>query len=155
MTGAGVPNAVRARFSADPASVPGARWFVANEIRVWGRSDLVEDAELCVSELAANAALHSRSTFMEIALEALERGVRISVEDDGVEPLETVVPGYDFSDVDIDAEIDLEDSVGASLADEATHGRGLAIVSYLAADWGVDRTATGKRVWVELRETSG
>jgi anti-sigma regulatory factor (Ser/Thr protein kinase) len=146
---------VRARFVADPASVPGARWFVANEIRDWGRAALVEDAELCVSELAANAALQSSSTFMEIALEALEGGVRISVEDDGVEPLETVVPGFDFSDVDIDADIDFEEPVGTSLADEATNGRGLAIVSYLAADWGVDQTATGKRVWVELLDTSG
>ena len=36
------------------------------------------------------------------------------------------------------------------LEDEATTGRGLAIVSILASDWGVETTADGKRVWFEV-----
>jgi hypothetical protein len=36
------------------------------------------------------------------------------------------------------------------LEDEPTTGRGLAIVSILATDWGVEVTAEGKRVWAEL-----
>lgn len=144
--------AVSARFVADPSSVPHVRSFVVQEIGGWGRPGLVDDAELCVSELAANAVLHSDSTFMEVALESLARGVRISVEDDGDAALESVTPRVDYSgtDPDFDLDMDLEDEEPAD--DEPTQGRGLAIVSFLASDWGVDQTAGGKRVWVELEE---
>ena len=33
---------------------------------------------------------------------------------------------------------------------DAEHGRGLLIVEALSLRWGVDRTAGGKRVWVEV-----
>jgi two-component sensor histidine kinase len=35
-------------------------------------------------------------------------------------------------------------------APDAPNGRGLAIVTALAEDWGAERTATGKRVWARL-----
>ena len=40
------------------------------------------------------------------------------------------------------------------LADEATTGRGLAIVSILASDWGVESTQGGKRVWFGITDTA-
>ena len=140
-------SALRVRFAADPASVPGARRFIADGLTSWGRTTLLDDATLCVSELAANAALHSASTYMEVALLALDDAVRISVEDDGVTPAEAVVPRPDFPGSEDADELDLDD--------EPTTGRGLAIVSILASDWGVEKLERGKRIWAELTEAAG
>jgi anti-sigma regulatory factor (Ser/Thr protein kinase) len=137
---------VQVRFAADPASVPGARRFVTDGLTSWGLGELVEDATLCVSELAANAALHSGSGFMQIGMRRLDGVVRISVEDEGVVPAQAVVPRPSFPDPD-------DDSDTLRLEDEPTTGRGLAIVSVLASEWGVDETAAGKRVWVDVTHT--
>ena len=131
---------LRVRLAADPVCVSGARRFVSDGLRSWRRPELLDDAELCVSELAGNAVLHSGTTFMEIVLETLHRGVRISVEDDGPTPASAVVPRQPFS----------FDDEGTDLDDEPTTGRGLAIVSILASSWGVELNGAGKRIWAEL-----
>ena len=64
---------VRAQFAADPASVPGIRRFVRDALTPRPDGSLADDAELCVSELAGNAALHSGSTFLEVAVRAGRR----------------------------------------------------------------------------------
>ena len=128
---------LRVRLAADPVSVAGARRFVADGLRTWGRDLLVDDATLCVSELAGNATLHSASTFMEVAMRPVGGAVRISVEDDGATPAAAVAPPV---------------RVGAHSDEQATTGRGLAIVSMLASDWGVETTRRGKRVWAQLVE---
>jgi anti-sigma regulatory factor (Ser/Thr protein kinase) len=136
---------LRVRLAADPASVPGARRFVADGLHSWGLAELVDDTTLCVSELAGNAALHSASTFMEVSLRPLPDGVHLSVEDDGMTPAAAVLPRMDLPDPD-------DPDTGAVLANEPTTGRGLAIVSILASDWGVEVTESGKRVWAHLTE---
>lgn len=133
---------LRLSLAAEPVSVPAARRFVADGLSSWGRSDLLDDAALCVSELAGNAALHTSSTFMHIGLGLHRDVVRVSVEDDGEVPAQAVTPRPSFPDLDDPTELLLED--------EATTGRGLAIVSILASDWGVERTRDGKRVWFEI-----
>jgi anti-sigma regulatory factor (Ser/Thr protein kinase) len=135
---------LRLRLTAEPVSVPAARRFVADGLSTWGLSRLADDATLCVSELAANAALHSASPFMHVTLGRHRDGVRISVEDDGQVPVRAVVPRPSFPDP--------EDPSELVLAEEATTGRGLAIVSILASDWGVETTDSGKRVWFELTD---
>lgn len=142
----GARRDLRVRLAADPVSVPGARRFVADGLVAWGLGDLVDDATLCVSELAGNSALHSASTFMDVAMRVLDDAVRISVEDDGVVPLEAVVPRPSFPDPGDPDDLLLED--------EATTGRGLGIVSILARDWGVEETDGGKRVWVDIDDTT-
>ncbi len=137
-----VGSHLRLSLSAEPVSVPAARRFVADGLSSWGRSDLLDDAALCVSELATNAALHASSAFMHIGL-GLHRGVvRVSVEDDGAVPPQAVTPRPSFPDPGDPAELLLED--------EATTGRGLAIVSIRASAWGVETTRGGKRVWFEI-----
>jgi anti-sigma regulatory factor (Ser/Thr protein kinase) len=132
-------HTVQARFAADPASVPAVRRFVRDAV-VGSAPALAYDAELCVSELAANAALHSGSGFMEVAVRLDPTAVTISVTDEGDTPAEAVVPRLVVSD-------------GAARLDaEATTGRGLGIVSVLAEEWGVEVTPTGKRVWATLGE---
>ena len=140
MSSASPPAELRVRLAADPVCVSGARRFVSDGLRSWRRPELLDDAELCVSELAGNAVLHSGTSFMEIVLQTLHRGVRISVEDDGPTPAIAVVPQQAFS----------SEAAGADLDDEPTTGRGLAIVSILASAWGVERTGAGKRIWAEL-----
>ena len=136
---AGAAAALRVRFAAAPASVPEVRRFVSERVDAWGLGTLADDAALCVSELATNAAVHSRGGFMEVALEALDRGVRISVEDEGVHAEGSMTPRHHYAD-GLDG-----------VEDPLTSGRGLAIVSFLASEWGVTPTGLGKRVWVELR----
>lgn len=138
------PSELRVRLAAHPASVPGARRFVADALHMWGLEELLDDATLCVSELAGNAALHSASTFMEVAMRPAVSAVRISVEDDGETPIEAVVPRATFTG---------GDEATVLPEEEATTGRGLAIVSILASDWGVEETAGGKRVWLEISQT--
>lgn len=130
------------RLAADPASVPNARHFVVDACRAIGRSALADVAELVVSELAANAALHSRGEFMRITVAPKGAGVRVSVEDDGPVGIEAVTPSaFDVQDQLIDVE---------AWDDQPTTGRGLAIVSMLAAEWGADPTGRGNRVWADL-----
>jgi len=135
-------DSLRVRLAADPVSVSAARRFVTDGLVSWERAALIDSATLCVSELAGNAALHAGSTFMEIALQPLGKAVRVSVEDDGAVPAEVVAPRATFE----------WDEESFSIDDAPTTGRGLAIVSVLARDWGVEQTPEGKRVWAELSE---
>ena len=133
---------LRVRLAADPVSVPGARRFVADALRSWDLPELVDDSTLCVSELAGNAALHSASTFMDVEVRLHGAGVRLSVEDDGIDSTEAVAPRPTLLAAD--------EAEGLDLVTAPTTGRGLAIVSILASDWGVESTTTGKRVWADL-----
>jgi anti-sigma regulatory factor (Ser/Thr protein kinase) len=139
---------LRIRLAADPVSVPGARRFVTDGLRAWSLTDVVDDAELCVSELAGNAALHSASTFMVVSLHRSDRTVRVAVEDDGLTPALAVHPRMGFPGPGEQIPADEIDA-------ESTTGRGLAIVSILASDWGVEETEIGKRVWADLAGDGG
>ena len=122
---------LRVRLAAEAASVPGARRFVTDGLLEWGRPHLVDDAALCVTEMAANSALHSGSPYMQVRMSDLEPGVRLSVEDDGaLIPLPAVAP--------------------PPVASQGTTGRGLAIVSVLAKSWGIEERADGRRIWADL-----
>ena len=142
-TRTGGPTArLHVRFAADPASVPGARRFVVDGLHAWGLDELADDAALCISELAGNAALHSVSTFMRVEMWRSGDVVRMSVEDDGDEPLAVVAPRADYRPDG--------GSQSHALDSEPTTGRGLAIVGFIASTWGVERTRDGKRIWAEL-----
>lgn len=133
---------LRIQLAAEPVSVSAARRFVTDGLVAWRLDGLVDDAELCVSELASNAALHSTASFMHVVMRRTGDAVRISVEDDGVVPAAALLPRPSFPDPRDPGELLLED--------EATTGRGLAIVSIVASDWGVDETERGKRVWADI-----
>lgn len=135
---------LRVRLSADAVSVPGARRFVRDGLSGWGRVDVLDDAALCVTEMAGNAALHSGSSFMDVSLRDLTRAVRVSVEDAGRRvPVEAVVPqqGRPLTPADHGA---------LPLQEQPMTGRGLVIVSVLSEAWGIDETPHGRRIWAEL-----
>lgn len=129
------------RLAADPASVPGARHFAVDGAAASGFPHLAEAAELVVGELAGNAALHRGAQFMYVTLGSHDGRLRVAVEDDGPVGPEAVSPRPIGFDGDV-----------ADWEEQATTGRGLAIVSMLAKEWGVEATARGKRVWAVLEE---
>jgi hypothetical protein len=101
---------------------------------------LVDDAALVVTEMAANAALHSGSPFMHVLVEPRADGVLIAVEDEGeIVPVDALVPQRRPT----------EDGPPALDAMSST-GRGLAIISVLARRWGIDEASGRRRIWAEL-----
>ncbi|MDQ4052746.1 MAG: hypothetical protein M3237_08590 [Actinomycetota bacterium] len=131
---------LRVRLAAEVSSVPGARRFVTDGLVDWGRAHLVDDAALCVTEMAANSALHSGSPYMRVGMSDLQPAVRLSVEDaGGLVPVPAVAP----------PPVMRSDEVPA-LEALGTTGRGLAIVSVLAESWGIEERADGRRIWADL-----
>lgn len=149
-----VDTEARVRFAADPSSVPGARRFVAATLRAWGHTGLVDDATLCASELAGNAALHSGCSYIDVAVCDERGGVRLVVEDDGAVPVALVAPRTTLPGLDSAFDDEL-DELDLLLADQPATGRGLAIVSVLAHAWGVEQLPRGKRVWAQLTDVPG
>lgn len=90
---------------------------------------MADDLILCASELATNAALHSRSrltggTFTVRVVISLGRYARIEVQDDG-------------------------GPWSPAAGDRARH-RGLGIVCALASEWGVDHDDGTRIVWARF-----
>lgn len=117
---------------AEPASVRVARAWVADILTGIGRPELVESAELGVSELVTNAIMHARPPLAVSVRGTLEHP-RIEVLDHSPEPLHPA---------DLTA---VQDDV------PATYGRGLSLVAMNARQWGseIDVGQAGKRVWFE------
>jgi anti-sigma regulatory factor (Ser/Thr protein kinase) len=116
-------------FGVEPDVVPRARRLVRSALSS-ADPELAEDAELVVSELTTNAALHGTPP-VTVRLR-VGSGVRIEVEDAG-RHLPVVLP----------SELD------------ATTGRGLSLIAAVATRWGVERlSGGGKQVWAELEAGS-
>jgi CheY-like chemotaxis protein/anti-sigma regulatory factor (Ser/Thr protein kinase) len=114
-------------LAATAESVHEARQTVRRLLAGWGLGALVDDAELCTSELATNAVVHAHSPLLLI-VSRQRHGVRVEVEDESPGPVE---PG--------------------ALGGAAESGRGLAIVDALCECWGVSERPDGKSVWFEVR----
>lgn len=120
------PATVAAAFLATPSQVSCARRFLAELL---GSSPLLDDAVLCLSELATNAVRHSASRqpggrFL-VRATAGPVSVRVEVTDAGGR--------WDGR----------PDHAGRS-------GRGLAIVAALAAGWGITGDDSARTVWFEI-----
>ncbi|MEU6658184.1 SpoIIE family protein phosphatase [Streptomyces sp. NPDC046821] len=110
----------------EPAEVPRVRALVREQLTAWGLAALAGTAELLAGELLANAVRHARTRTVEVRL--VRSGTLVCEVEDDDQTLPTLVgagPGEEF-------------------------GRGLRVVSALAADWGAGRTGSGKTVWCEL-----
>jgi len=93
-----------------------------------------DDSALAVSELVGNAVVHSRSGepggTLFLAIEtAVGRGdVRIQVRDAGSHDAPAI----------------------HAHGPDSEHGRGLAIIAALAAEWGTQSTRTGRATWARI-----
>lgn len=90
------------------------------------RDELIQDAGLLVTELAANAVVHARSSF-SVAIGLHSSTLRIEVADGG--RMTAAQAGQDWV---------------------PRQGHGLGLIDAICVRWGADITAKGKVVWGEL-----
>ncbi|MER6955606.1 MULTISPECIES: ATP-binding protein [unclassified Streptomyces] len=116
-----------------PSAVREARAQVRRQLEGWGladRAELVDTAELLVSELATNALLHCASSF-RLTLNAAHGVLRCEVTDSGRRFPQVLQAGG------------------------AESGRGMFLVNALARRWSCHQDGAGKTVWFELGTCGG
>lgn len=118
-----------------PARAPSvrlARSWVRDTLAAIGRDELVDSAQLGVSELVTNALLHGEPP-VEIRLRGTREHPRIEVTDHS--PVPPRMPASDHAELPM-------------------FGRGLSLVAMMSARWGadLDHDRTGKSVWFEPTE---
>ncbi len=113
-----------------PQSVQQARRWVTDVLARLGRNDLMDAAELGVSELVTNAILHADPP-IAVRVRGTRAHPRVEVRDHSQHPPE------------INAEMTEEDNL------LSTTGRGLGLVALYSATWGSEVAADGKTVWFE------
>ena len=107
-----------------------ARLWVVGTCRDISRDDLVECAELGVSELVTNALMHADSP-IRVRVRGTREHPRVEVRDASID----VPPLPETTTLQDEADLLL------------TFGRGLSIVARAADAWGVEREEDGKTVW--------
>jgi len=117
---------LRETLPAAAVAAPMARRLVERVCRAWSVPDLVEPAQLVVTELVANAVRHSDHD-LAVTASLRDGDLRISVADD-----DPVLPRPG----------------AAGPTDE--HGRGLLMVEMISRDWGAMRLTMGKVVWARF-----
>ena len=115
-----------------PRGATQARRWVSGVCEEIGRSDLVENAALALSEVVTNAILHGRPP-VTVRLRGTRDHPRVEVRDASPDP---PAPAHTEMDQEFQLEI-------------ATFGRGLAIVASSSLAWGAERDGDGKLVWFE------
>jgi anti-sigma regulatory factor (Ser/Thr protein kinase) len=116
----------RRTFASTPISAGEARRFVQLVLLDAGLVHLSDAATMLVSELVANAVLHT-GTPIEVVVEPRGDQVRVEVHDGS--PQLPVRKHYSTM---------------------SGTGRGLMLVERVASHWGAERTGDGKVVWFEL-----
>jgi PAS domain S-box-containing protein len=119
-------NRMRRRLPSHPSSAGEARRMVRRLLREAGRDDLLEPAQLLVSEVVTNALVHS-GTAIDVSMAADDDGVLVEVGDGSKH-----VPRL------------------RAYAPTASTGRGLALLDQTADAWGVVPGVRGKTVWFQL-----
>ncbi|WP_327183283.1 ATP-binding protein [Streptomyces sp. NBC_01334] len=116
-------------FTAEPTEVAALRRIMRLHLGIWGLPEVVDDAQLCMSELVSNVITHvGPGTPATLAVSMRGDRLRIEVHDPDTRALPTL----------LDANVDAEG------------GRGMAMVGALADRWGVQLHADHKVTWCEL-----
>lgn len=116
-------------FLAEPEEVAALRRVMRLHLRLWGLSDVIDAAEICVSELVANVIRHvGVGTPSTLVVEMKGTHLRVGLRDPDTRALPTLL------------------SVGA----EAETGRGLVLLDAVSDRWGVILGADFKFVWCDL-----
>ncbi|WP_406115093.1 ATP-binding protein [Streptomyces sp. NBC_01014] len=116
-------------FLAEPEAVAGLRNVMRLHLGLWGLSEQIDVAQLCVSELTANVIKHvGTGTPTTLAVSMNGTHLRIEVHDPDTRALPTLV--------------------AADANSEA--GRGMALVDAMTDRWGVQLRADRKVTWCEL-----
>jgi serine phosphatase RsbU (regulator of sigma subunit)/anti-sigma regulatory factor (Ser/Thr protein kinase) len=116
-------------FPADPSASPLARRAIAGWLEGWGvHHELVETAQLCLSELVTNAVIHSGTT-PKVTARLDDERLLVLVQDRGNRGAARRPEDHDPADIS---------------------GRGLMLVEALASAWSAEHSADGTTVWFEL-----
>ncbi len=121
-------TAQRRAFPSTPASAATARRFVEAVLTDVGLGHLASTTTLLVSELVANAVLHT-GTPIEVVIKPARDQVRVEVHD-GSHQL----------------------PMRKHYSTLSGTGRGLMLVERMAVHWGAEPTPGGKVVWFEVDE---
>jgi anti-sigma regulatory factor (Ser/Thr protein kinase) len=114
-------------------SVPETRHRVEALLLAWNRPrETVDAAMLLVTELVTNAVQHTDTADIICTVSLHSDALTLSVTDTGAAPYRAPVPAQRDG---------LEES-----------GRGLALVTALATDWGTRLTAGSREVWARLTD---
>ena len=116
------------KFTPEPESAAATRRFVEGCLRDHDLCYLVDPVRLVASELATNAALHTKTKF-GVVLEGTADEVLLTVSDGAASP-----------------------PVVRDVTHSATEGRGMHIVSHYSRRWGVVEGSSGdsKAVWASF-----
>jgi anti-sigma regulatory factor (Ser/Thr protein kinase) len=98
-------------------------WLVLHQVN----AELIDTTTLLLSELVTNASIHA-GTAICVTASITEQRLRIEVTDLDPERVPVHWPA----------------------AEDSERGRGIGIVSALAATWGTDRLVSSKTVWFEV-----
>lgn len=124
------PHPVTAAWPAEAEAVPQARRLVRTYLREQGHPELVDDAELLVSELVGNVVLHvggQVSLTAQLGTGTAGHEVLLQVTDDS--PLPPQLRQFSRT---------------------SSTGRGMRLVHSLSAEHGVQVREVGKTIWVRL-----
>ncbi|MGW1910664.1 ATP-binding protein [Streptomyces sp. NPDC002076] len=117
------------QFTAEPEEVAALRRLMRLHLGLWGLEDVVEAAQLCVSELVTNVITHvGLGTPTTLAVSMSGTHLRIEVHDPDTRALPALL------------------EVG--LASES--GRGMRLVESIATRWGVEIGTDRKVTWCEI-----
>ncbi len=112
----------------DIRAVSTAREFLRDRLTAWSTDELLDEAELVLSELVTNALVHTDGgAGLALRFDGADRRLRIAVEDSST-----------------------RSPHGRDAPPDALGGRGLSIVDAVADAWGVDVGPAGKTVWADL-----
>lgn len=114
------------RLPPRPSSVGEARRLVRRALTQAGREDLLETAELLVSELVTNALVHA-GTPIDVSLTVEDGGLRVEISDGSPHA-----------------------PARRSYGPTAGTGRGLMLLEQMVREWGVELRERGKTVWFHL-----
>jgi anti-sigma regulatory factor (Ser/Thr protein kinase) len=120
-----------ATLPGEPQSVFTARRFLRITAAMWRLgSDLVEEAELCLSELVGNAVTHTDSSRVRCRIWSARQMLFLEVDDEGRLRLPQL----------------------ADAGEEDERGRGILLIQSFAAAWGTAPRSDleGKTVWAAL-----
>ncbi|GAA5107674.1 hypothetical protein GCM10023339_05950 [Alloalcanivorax gelatiniphagus] len=126
-----MPLSSELTLASSPRAAADARRWVGDICQRLARDDLVECAELGVSELVANALLHATSPY-KVRVRGTATHPRIEVVDGSTRPPEPPTP-LEGDDLDL----------------LLTFGRGLSMVAQCSVAWGATIESDGKIVWFE------
>ncbi|WUU18641.1 ATP-binding protein [Streptomyces sp. NBC_00663] len=116
-------------FTAEPEEVGALRRIMRLHLGIWGLHHIIDEAQLCMSELVSNVITHvGVGTPTTLAVSMNGTHLRIEIHDPDTRALPTLV--------------------GADAGSET--GRGMALVDAVADRWGVVLRADRKVTWCEL-----